>query len=83
MADTKPDYTARFETVGDLYYRHSGRLRPGKSEPMGLRDSSDPENVAAFDAYMAQHCFGDALDRIARLTAQVEKLQARLEELEP
>ncbi len=84
VSDRPIDHTARFETVGDLYYRHSGRLRPGKSEPLVTnRDSSSPENVAAFDEYMATRCFGDALDRIAQLAAEVEALRSRLEDLEP
>jgi hypothetical protein len=70
------NYTARFETVGDLYYRHSGRLRPGKSEPMATNgDSSDPENQAAFDEWMATLCFGAALDRIAELEEKVSVLE--------
>lgn len=74
---TKPiNHTARFEVVGDLYYRHSGRLRPGKSEPPETgRDSSSPENRAAFDEWMATLCFGAALDRIAELEATVERLE--------
>ncbi len=70
------DHTARFETVGALCYRHSGRLRPGKSESMETnRDSSDPENRAAFDEWMATLCFGAALDRIAELEAKIERLE--------
>lgn len=71
----KPNYSKRFETVGDLYYRHSGRLRPGKSEPMATnRDSSDPENVAMFDEWAATLLFGAALDRIAELEAELERI---------
>ncbi len=67
------NYTARFETVGDLYRRHSGRLRPGKDEPAEMnRDSSSPENRAAFDEWCATLCFGAALDRIAELEAREE-----------
>jgi hypothetical protein len=69
------NYTQRFETVGDLYRRHSGRLRPGKDEPTEFnRDSSSPENRAAFDEWMATLCFGAALDRIAELEAKLEAL---------
>lgn len=71
----KIDYTARFETVGALYYRYSGRLRPGKSEPLETnRDSSSAENRAAFDEWMATLCFGAALDRIAQLENQIDEM---------
>lgn len=71
------NHTARFETVGDLYYRHSGRLRPGKDSPPACgHDSSSPENRAAFDEWCATLCFGQALDRIAELEAE---LQATIE----
>lgn len=73
-------YTSRFETVGDLYYRHSGRLRPGKDSPPGSgRDSSSPENKAVFDDWAATLCFGQALDRIAELEAVIAKLRADIE----
>jgi hypothetical protein len=68
------DHTARFETVGSLYYRHSGRMRPGKDSPPGTgHDSSSPENRAEFDEWMATLCFGAALDRIAELEAAIER----------
>lgn len=78
---TKPiNHTARFEVVGDPYRRHSGRLRPGKSEPPETgRDSSSPENRAAFDEWMATLLFGAALDRIAELEAAIEKMRADVE----
>ena len=39
-----------YEAVGELYYRATGRLRPGKSEPLGTgRDSNDQENRDRFD----------------------------------
>lgn len=76
----KIDHTQRFETVGDLYYRHSGRMRPGKSEPLETnRDSSDPENKAAFDEWMVTFCFGAALDRIAELEERLRKAQEETE----
>ena len=76
------DHVARFETVGELYYRHSGRLRPGKYEaPETGRDSLDPENKAAFDEWMATRCFGAALDRIAELVAKVEDLEGEIDAL--
>ncbi len=58
-----PDWTARFELIGDLYYRETGRLRPGKDEaPAMNRDSSDPENRARFDEWAATKMFNALLD---------------------
>lgn len=38
---------ARFERIGEAYYRDTFHLRPGKSDPE--RNTSDPENVKRFD----------------------------------
>ncbi len=73
---SSPNYTARFEVVGDLYYRATGRLRPGKSEPMATgRDSNDSENRARFDEWVATKCWDAAIDRIIELQARVEELE--------
>ena len=58
-----PDWTARYELIGALYYRATGRLRPGKDEaPEMNRDSSDPENRARFDEWAATKMFNALLD---------------------
>ncbi len=36
------DPTGTFEDIGDWYYAETGRLRPGKSEPLGM-GARDPE----------------------------------------
>lgn len=78
------DHTQRFETVGALYYAHSGILRPGKDAPPSAnRDPSSPENRAAFDEWMATLCFGAALDRIAALETEVSDLENDLEDAQP
>jgi hypothetical protein len=74
------DPAARFEAVADLYYRRTGNLRPGKSWPLSMPEPSD--NREQFDAYMATHCFGDALDRIVQLEAEAERRQSLIEDLE-
>jgi len=74
------NYTQRFETVGDLYRRHSGHLRPGKDDPG--RDSSSPENRAAFDEWAATLCFGAALDRIAQLEDELLDAAEQIQRLE-
>lgn len=67
---------ARFEILGDLYYRAHLRLRPGKDDP--LRDSSEPENRAAFDLFLREHALDAALDRIDQLNDKIEKLEKEL-----
>lgn len=79
--NTKPDYTARFETVATLYYRAFGRLRPGKSEPLATnRSSDDPENRAQFDEWAATRLFGEALDEIDRLNRALADADEELEQ---
>lgn len=74
---TKPiDWTARFEMVGSLYCRETGRLRPGKDEPaMMNRDSSDPENRARFDEWCATKLFNALLDHAIELEARLEAIR--------
>lgn len=79
MAD--PNWTARFETVGDLYYRATSRLRPGKSEPMAAgRDANSDENRARFDEWLVMRGWYAAIDRIAELEARVAHLETSLKE---
>jgi len=41
-----------FETRAASYYRHSGRLAPGKAEPEGYPESTTAENIAAYRAWV-------------------------------
>lgn len=76
--------TQRFETVNDLYYRTTGRLRPGKSvAPEQGYDSSSEENVALFENWVATRAFTDAVDHVAILEARMADLVVRLEEADP
>ncbi len=70
---TNPDWTARFELIGALYYRETGRLRPGKDEARGMnRDSSDPENRARFDEWAATKMFNALLDHAITTEAKLK-----------
>jgi hypothetical protein len=67
---------SRFETVGDLYYRATGKLRPGKSAPPATgEDTSSDENRERFEAWLASEGFIAALDRIAELEQEIEWLE--------
>jgi len=71
------DHTARFEALGDLYYRATGYLRPGKDEPAATgRDSNSDENRERFEQWMTLHGWTAALDRIVELSRLVEELEA-------
>jgi hypothetical protein len=64
----KFSHLEKYELIGELYYRDTGFLRPGKSEaPETGRDSGSEENVARFDDWMATRCFGAAIARIYEL----------------
>jgi hypothetical protein len=70
----KTTATEHYECVGDLYYRATHHLRPGKSEaPETGRDSSSPENVARFESWFREHAFSDAIDRIVLLEKLAEQ----------
>ena len=76
-----PNWTARFETVGELYRRETGYLRPGKDEPAATgRDSCSDENRARFDEWLVMHGWYAAIDRIAELEARVADLETSLDE---
>lgn len=67
------NHAERFETVGDLYYRDTGYLRPGKDEPAVTgRDSNSDENRERFEQWLVTRFFGCALDRIAELVIELE-----------
>lgn len=71
--------TARFEALGDLYYRATGHLRPGKDEPMETRrDSNSDENRERFERWLATSAFTAALDRIVELEAEIDELNERI-----
>lgn len=71
---SKPDYIARFELVGELYYRRFHRLRPGKDEPpASYRNANTDENRAQFDAWAVNHLFTDLLDYTLKLEARLEE----------
>lgn len=70
--------TSRFEIIGELYHNRHGRLRPGKSDM--FQDSSDEENRAQFDSFMATHCFMDAIDEIEKLQKRVSELELEIED---
>jgi hypothetical protein len=58
----------RFEVVAALYYRDTGFLRPGKSEPVGsYRDPNSDENRERFEQWVATRAFTSAIDRIVFL----------------
>lgn len=70
----KATATEHYECVGELYYRATHYLRPGKSEaPVTGRDSNSPENVARFESWFREHAFSDAIDRIVRLEKLAEQ----------
>ena len=72
--------TQRFETVGDLYRRATGFLRPGKSvAPECGYDSSSDENRERFETWLATRGLTDALDRIAELEHKIGSLERRLD----
>ena len=78
------NHLARAEAWSDLYYRRFGRLAPGKSEAAAIGiDSNDAENVAQCDDWhtsgLAKH---DAIMAVVSITELVERLQARIEDLE-
>jgi hypothetical protein len=74
--------TARFEALNSLYYRATGYLRPGKSEPMETRrDSSSPENRERFEQWLVSHGWTAALDRIVELETEVDALNQRIGDL--
>ena len=76
MADTI-NYAARFEAIGDLYYRATGYLRPGKAEPPETgRESNSDENRGRFEQWLATRGFSDAIDRIVELEAKVQQMEA-------
>jgi hypothetical protein len=78
-----PNAAQRYETVNDLYYRATGRMRPGKDVPPACGyDSSSEENQARFENWVATSAFTDAVDRIAELEASVTKLGSRIDDLE-
>ena len=63
-----------YEGGGELYYRATRCLRPGKAEaPETGRDSNSPENVARFESWFREHAFSDAIDRIVRLEKLAEQ----------
>lgn len=73
---------ARFETMGDLYYKRFRRLRPGKDEPIGLyRDSNDVDNVAQFDGWAKSTALNDALDELTKIADVREWLRQHADEL--
>jgi hypothetical protein len=54
-----PDENAneRFERIGEMYYRDTGFLRPGKSEPAETgRESNSAENICRFDSWWTAKC---------------------------
>jgi hypothetical protein len=73
--ETSPDWIARFELVGSLYYRETGRLLPGKDEPPGTgRDSYDEENVSRYEEWAATKLFSALLDHAIALESRIERL---------
>jgi hypothetical protein len=67
------DEAARFEVVGELYYRRTGRMRPYKAEPLASgHDSMSKENLARFELWMQRDAFWDAVDYIVKLKAGIE-----------
>lgn len=65
----------RFEALGELYYRATGYLRPGKSEPMETgRSANSDENRERFEQWLVSHGWTAALDRIVELERKVEDL---------
>lgn len=68
MRKLKLGATERFEIIGMLYHRDTGKLRPGKSVPLELGyDSCDNENQERFDQWFATRAFSSALEYIAAL----------------
>ncbi len=66
--------TQRFEVVGELYRKATGRLRPGKSVPPECGyDSSSDENRERFEQWLATSGFTDAIDRIAGLEEELRE----------
>lgn len=45
------DPTGTFEDIGDWYYRETGRLRPGKSEPLECGHTDPEERERHFRAW--------------------------------
>lgn len=57
--------TERFEALGSLYFRATGYLRPGQSEPLETgRDSNDSQNRERFEQWLATRSIVDALSEI-------------------
>ena len=52
----------RFEIIGWLYYGATGKLRPGKDDP--IEESSSEENIERFEQWFATKSFTDALEAI-------------------
>jgi len=69
------DWNGIFEAIGVVYHLRFGRLRPGKSEPIGYGDSCDDENTKQFkEWYQSDQSREDFVDRLAVLEAEVQRL---------
>lgn len=64
----------RFEILADLYYRDSGHLMPGKSDP--IKDTNTDENRQRFGEWYKTQSLESALKRILQLQNEVEELEA-------
>jgi hypothetical protein len=62
----------RFESLGELYRKRFGRLRPGKDEsPQTYRgQNADRENVEQFNSWVERGALDDAVSRIVELDQQ-------------
>jgi hypothetical protein len=67
------DEAARFEIIGELYYRRTGRMRPGKAEPLATgHDSMSEENFDRFESWIQRDALWDAIDYIIKLKTGIE-----------
>lgn len=77
------DWNGIFEAIGTVYCQKFGRLRPGKSEPIGCPDSSDEENVKQFrEWYQSDQSREDFVDRLAVLEEELQGLQWHMDTCE-
>jgi hypothetical protein len=67
----------RFEIIGDLYFRHTGFMRPGKDSRN--YDTSSPENRERFDQWRDDSLAYCAVERLVQLETVHTELLAALE----